>query len=264
MNGVAAKLDRAIEHLGELEAYLHSGGLFDPVVEKVVTEASSCSYLVTVRQQTPPLRVAAVFGDILHNLRSALDYLARDLVLANGGTPIDKTGGTTFPVRDARPAELIDIRPGISLAARGILSELQPFSLGARFQTSSLWQLQELENADKHRLLHIVVWSGGGRLAFGPAASELVVGEATRLYAVELRDSSPQRVKVDPRDLYDPARAGGSWMWQLVLSESLHDQNTNLIGIARKLIHHVAQVIVPAFADLLQSSQSHVQADEPE
>src|ERR1700674_2502810 len=39
-------------------------------------------------------------GDILQNLRSALDYLAHALVVANGGKP---TNGTMFPISDAGP-----------------------------------------------------------------------------------------------------------------------------------------------------------------
>lgn len=253
MNGVAAKLDRAVEHLAQLEEYLLSGASFDPVAEEVITDRSSCSYLVTVRQQTPPLRVAAVFGDILHNLRSALDYLARDLVIANGLKPIDRIGGTTFPVRDTRPANPIDIQPGISPTAREILSSLQPYSLGTEFLASPLRRLHALENADKHRLLHIAIWAGAGRLAFGPSDSELVLDNSTARYSVDLQQASPQRVTVAPRDLHDSARAGGSWMWQMVLAEPTQDRNSNMIGTARMLVHHVTEVVVPAFAECLAS-----------
>src|ERR1700734_2134043 len=39
-------------------------------------------------------------GDIIQNLRSALDYLAYALVIANGGKP---TTGTMFPISDSNP-----------------------------------------------------------------------------------------------------------------------------------------------------------------
>src|ERR1039458_3521922 len=44
----------------------------------------------------PPDDFAAVLGDCIHNVRSALDHLAHDLVLANHGDP---TRSTQFPIR---------------------------------------------------------------------------------------------------------------------------------------------------------------------
>jgi hypothetical protein len=46
----------------------------------------------------PPLEMAVLRGDLVHNLRSALDHLANTLVVANGGVPKEGQGGTQFPI----------------------------------------------------------------------------------------------------------------------------------------------------------------------
>src|SRR3712207_7882564 len=46
--------------------------------------------------------LSVLLGDFLYNLRSSLDYLARQLVLAKGGTPKSGPGGTQFPVLEKK------------------------------------------------------------------------------------------------------------------------------------------------------------------
>src|SRR5260370_16394428 len=47
--------------------------------------------------QTPPAEIGLITGDVIHNLRSALDHLAYQLVLVNGSTPSKQTA---FPIWD--------------------------------------------------------------------------------------------------------------------------------------------------------------------
>jgi len=47
-----------------------------------------------------PDHVALIAGDVLHNLRSALDYLVYALIRANGKTPSTSAG---FPIFDHEP-----------------------------------------------------------------------------------------------------------------------------------------------------------------
>src|SRR5204863_8299773 len=97
LSGVLAKLDRAEEHRLE----------FDQLVEEYVggepytiySEYDPATGWHTLRWQAlrePPLeRLGLVFGDMISNLRTTLDYLVWQLVLAAGKRPGRRT---SFPV----------------------------------------------------------------------------------------------------------------------------------------------------------------------
>jgi hypothetical protein len=88
-------------------------------------------------------------GDCVHNLRSALDLLAVELVRANGGTPGDYTA---FPVgSDYRHFQTSAIRRvnGASTKAIDLICRLKPY----RRQDSLIYRLHRLDIADKHQLI---------------------------------------------------------------------------------------------------------------
>lgn len=63
-------------------------------------------------------------GEVVHQLRSALDHLAYALVLAAGNTP---TRSTAFPVRTARPATRLRVDGGVTAAALTAIEDFQPY-----------------------------------------------------------------------------------------------------------------------------------------
>jgi hypothetical protein len=89
------KLARAAEHLEslneEVASYLDSRP-YEVVQE---TQPEGNPLLVCKVNSLPPMRLSVLLGDFLHNLRSALDHLAWQLVLVNGSTPGKRTG---FPI----------------------------------------------------------------------------------------------------------------------------------------------------------------------
>jgi hypothetical protein len=94
----------------------------------------------------------AIIGDILQNLRTALDHLAWQLVLANGKTP---TSQTAFPIAENPEkfeAMLGRKVEGMSTNAINKIRALHPYG-GAN---EDLWGLHQLNNTDKHRLLFVV------------------------------------------------------------------------------------------------------------
>jgi len=108
---------------------------------------------VQVREDSPKL--ATRVGEMAQHLRSALDYLSYQLVLANGETP---TNATEFPILLEAQRYRMDaprrIR-GISAEAAAVIERLQPFNSPTP-NRHALWVLQELNNADKHRQLSVV------------------------------------------------------------------------------------------------------------
>lgn len=121
-------------------------------------------------------------GDIVHHLRTALDYLAVQLVALCTGNPSDTLDFVDFPICSA-PGSFIDWRNRLIAAAKkrdlptpllgGYLTrleELQPYNAG----DPSIWgsenmgwatvpaileHLGKLDNADKHRGIH-PTWHG--------------------------------------------------------------------------------------------------------
>jgi hypothetical protein len=109
----------------------------------------------------PPLRIAGLCGDFVHNLRSSLDHLAWALVLENGGTPREDHPATQFLVYEDRLTRDGQVRPmkiegGISTQAEYLLETVQPFQRLDDPTLHPLWILTHLWNIDKHRTLNVV------------------------------------------------------------------------------------------------------------
>jgi hypothetical protein len=146
------KLDRAKRHLDELTNELNAffaakpykvGTRYDPETKKIV-------YYLTDVTDMPP-SVASICGDVIQNLRSALDHLAYDVwVRESGGQgsakkiyfPIDEdlAGYSKNRGRKTR---------GISPRSLAVIDSVKPYKGG----NDILWRIHELNNIDKHRLL---------------------------------------------------------------------------------------------------------------
>jgi len=166
LDGVKAKLDRADALIADLRDRVL------PIEEAATASIrrDSCdneSRLVYRVTEIPPISpgVGVLAGDVLHNLRSALDHLAWQLVLFDGGQPNEDT---SFPILTSPPRRPLTIKPGISNPAIiAALTEAQPFSEarhGHDPHDDALELVRVLNNYDKHRLLLAVVCSIDGDL----------------------------------------------------------------------------------------------------
>src|SRR4051812_8089914 len=94
--GCWAKLDRAKEHQNELQEegqrFLADASF---QVDVDVDPKSGWHEVRLVRVPSVPLRLCVIVGDLVHNLRSALDHLVWQLVLLEGRTP---GGHNRFPI----------------------------------------------------------------------------------------------------------------------------------------------------------------------
>lgn len=166
LDGVRVKLDRAKRHMAELRTAV---GQLDVVATDSIVgtpsddDPSTLVYRVT---HVPPIdpMVSAIAGDVLHNLRTALDHVAWQLVVLDGGTPNETT---MFPLierapnRDGTPRAPLVVKPGISdPAIMAAVEAMQPIA-EARYghdpRTDALGIIGRLNNIDKHRLLLTVV-----------------------------------------------------------------------------------------------------------
>lgn len=113
---------------------------------------------------------SVLIGEIVYDLRSALDHLAYQLAIAESGDPLpdDIERSCAFPIFDNGPkfrrrtkkgspdrrSGLFKIQ-GINRRAQATIERLQPYHGRKNPASYGLLILEELSNVDKHRLLHV-------------------------------------------------------------------------------------------------------------
>ncbi len=173
--GIAVKLGRAKIHRDTFVRDARELELFGPYrfAGEVYDNGARHVYRAI---DPPPLapNFSAILGDCLHNIRSAIDHLACQLVIASGGIP---TAQTQFPlansptfwnrITNAREPVRIDIQPGIRPDIIKVVESVQPYHRTLEGQL--LGWLRELDNTDKHRQLVVTAHAvrGYGTNAFG-------------------------------------------------------------------------------------------------
>jgi hypothetical protein len=146
---VTLKIDQAKKHLSRLKKEVKAFLSRKPFIV-VIEEDSSGDLVYRIRIQAPiPVSWSADIGDLLHNLRSALDHLAWELVVANGQQP---TRDTSFPISDNEPRFKYNLQRklnGASAVARTAVENLKPYKGGY----DDLWRIHNLNIIDKHRMI---------------------------------------------------------------------------------------------------------------
>jgi hypothetical protein len=155
LDGALSKVERAKQHIRDLDTELRAFYATNPYVvgAKRNPETRQLIYYI-VSVQDVPLSISAVAGDVLHNLRSALDHLAYQLVRSGlGREPTEREARPiAFPI--ARSAqELETLVPGkvkgASQRAIDAIKAAKPYKGG----NDALWLIHSLNNIDKHRVL---------------------------------------------------------------------------------------------------------------
>lgn len=146
---VRVKIERAKKNLVELEALLAGfRGKKIPVMT-IRQDVSKIEKLPVL-----PFEALPISGDIIHNLRSALNHLAHQLVLV-GTSGTEPSRRVEFPIsKDVMTyeAEKVAKMEGMRLEAVKTIDSLHPYKGG----NDTLWRIHELNNIDKHRTLFTV------------------------------------------------------------------------------------------------------------
>jgi hypothetical protein len=154
-SGPKLKVQRARQHISDLQGFLNS--FFKPADYRFIEEThpETGQYVLKfelLRQVSPD--IALLIGDVLHNLRSALDFSYYLAVSKSGGQPTDFS---KFLVEETRERLEGPLRGGSirhSAALQNlILDGIQPYKAG----NYMLWALHQLNIIDKHKLLVPVV-----------------------------------------------------------------------------------------------------------
>lgn len=183
LDGPRGKIERAKDHLADLQAKVRQFLADGPysVFEEVDADTGENVVRVRVRLPVPP-RVTAIVGDLAHNLRSALDYLARQLVLANGSTPDTSTEYPIFWDPKAYKAGFARKVRGMSKPAVALIDRTQPYLFPEPTQ-HPFYAIHHLDIEDKHHDWLIV----------GSAVRDITIGKDVKdLYIESMTIGGPQ------------------------------------------------------------------------
>lgn len=152
LEAVLSKVERSQKHLDELRSELAAflattpytiGTTRDPETRRLI-------YYVTGVLDTP-VSIALIAGDVLQNLRSALDHLAHQLIAIGTGRP-GPFLYAYFPIlNDAAgyKAGKNGLIKGMRPEAVKTIDAIKPYKGG----NDPLWRLHKLNQIDKHRVL---------------------------------------------------------------------------------------------------------------
>ena len=246
--GPRAKIARAKKHLGDLadiaQAIRH--GRIKPYTAVRQFQPDGKLLIGAKKVEGIPGDIALIFGDLVHNLRSALDILVCDLIRKNREPVPDEAG---FPIVD-RPDQLGNRAQkkmkGSGHAAKEAVRRLQPYEAGNR----DLWVLHQLDIRDKHNIL-LTVQSDASGLDFRGVKSniKLMQEDGTLLAGLgPFKSTRPNRVKdgdiilgpVDPLEPDDEVAIG----FAIAIDEPGIVDCEPFIPLGQKLVDLVEGIVV--------------------
>jgi hypothetical protein len=159
---VTAKLHRADAHLADFGAAVEVFLAADPFAADRSVRGDGRAHVITWTRTAPiPETISLLAGDTVHNLRSALDHLAVELERLSAQRSshtltTEEERRPQFPV--ARSQSEFDRQIGrfsyLDPSTIDVLKTFQPFTITPiQPEQSFLWQVSDLDNLDKHRML---------------------------------------------------------------------------------------------------------------
>lgn len=207
LDGPIAKLDRAKTHLHTLHksvgAYKRTKSHEFPVTKFDPETGEKVLSLRILKHPKNP-EWGLILGDVIHNLRAALDHLVWQLVILNGekprrqnAFPIIGTKSEYWEVSKGHSESVRDYRlRGVAEDHRAFIDIVQPFIAGDDPQTA-LVHLSWLSNTDKHRVIH------GG----------FVLTEEPSLDMLDVTTSKPGGVPVEVGGEWGRLKDGAEVLW---------------------------------------------------
>jgi hypothetical protein len=158
------KIARAEHHLGDLhhlvEAY-QEGHHYRAVCPNPPRQPTEWRFVLDITQPPDP-QIAVVLGDLLFNVRSALDHIAVACA------PRERKRQAGFPLYENRPEgyeqkKFESMTTGMASEPLAAIEYEQPYNVANRTSkigpesVEALFALSALQNADKHRSLALLV-----------------------------------------------------------------------------------------------------------
>jgi hypothetical protein len=152
LQSVRHKIHRAKQHFDALGAEYKRFVETNPGKMVELPETDAGNVTIGIVFDPVPIHFTMIFGDCLQNLRSSLDYLVRELVLAANNQPNDHE---MFPIcgkpKSFKSAIERGQIEGVPTDAVTEIESLQPYRLGPDWEKDILWVVDNLTNVNKHR-----------------------------------------------------------------------------------------------------------------
>ncbi|MGP0006386.1 MAG: hypothetical protein ACLPTB_16095 [Acidimicrobiales bacterium] len=162
LRAAEAKVARATEHYRTLEremlADVTKTDPYHSEFTNVDPQTGWCEVWLVPNGDVEKPRLGVMLGDIMHNLRCALDYIVTELVKVSNAALSTKH---QFPIyRDEQVYKTNVGEIGAPLATGplrfikygdGLIESLQPYKLHPEPRHDPLWVVHRFSNADKHR-----------------------------------------------------------------------------------------------------------------
>ena len=166
--GINAKIERARSQIAALCADIDDfcTTIRHSIVHEIDREAGEQKWVFRGAEPEVPIEWSIRAGEVLYNLRSALDHLVWQLVLANGHEP---TRDTQFPILNEGEewtSRTVKCLKGVSDESRKRVQFLQPFNPFLQLPVDGALRpidadvfrtLRDLCNVDKHRHLNLIL-----------------------------------------------------------------------------------------------------------
>jgi hypothetical protein len=201
LTGARAKVKRAYEHLQEIQAEI-SQFLSQQPYSAILERRANGDIYVVARDSGARLgiNVPIAAGECAYQLRSALDQLIHQLVVANGnGAKLASSRKHQFPIFDdsaryqRRAAPMID---GVSATSEAGIVDAQPWRRSAANpKLDPLWMLQDLNNTDKHRIIPTCLLAMG-TLKIRDSADDTVYADWITLTSKEALSDGAELVRL--------------------------------------------------------------------
>ena len=251
-----AKIDRAFEHLRVLErempAYIEKNSPYALRFSEVDPQTGWCT--VTVVPDKPPKpRFGIILGDVVHNLRSALDYIVTALLDRSGVTV---TTQHSFPI--FADAKLYAKKVGTATTALkggalggvtdglGFIEQCQPYHRQGDAYLDPLWHIYRFNNADKHRLPPFLLALPAGEIKYGFRGNlvEKVETEEVVNWTPD-KEFEIARLRFDPPVMTNPHMEGPVTLHAGFLTPSIGTEPEHSISLSllRKSCSHVATLV---------------------
>jgi len=184
------KIERANQHINELASIFGFFLQTDFYRLSIEKDPQGMDVLSLQPVTALPPQAPLAIGDAVHNLRSALDHAAYEIVASSGATP---SRDLAFPIASSREAVVGTLNGGEIEAAGGrgiidlIVDTVRPYKGG----NDALYSLHRLDITDKHHLVIPVAALVGLRGVSAEDSNhnifqsmDLSVGEGGRLNAI--------------------------------------------------------------------------------
>lgn len=258
------KLAWAHQHIDALQRDIDDFLDREPYEATLKYNDKQARYVATIHaREEPPLeRWGLMVGDIVHNLRSALDSLAFAVWVSDMGRlpSEDEAKAIQFVITDnaafwnsERKRRLSTMHPSV----HAVFEKLQPYRRGHPKPRDLLAVLRDISNVDKHRRVSVVMAvanEAGITVSDGISPTQTISGwrgrlvRDTEIASFDVRDSSGALI---PRENHPDMDVSGKLAFDIRFGDGFPGFGGNVVPVLRAMASHIEHNIFRWFAGLL-------------